>query len=83
MSLSGWNKSTSSSSTANPSASSSSTNRYRSTEPMDEREANRTWEALKHAIHQIHKHNASQLSFEELYRNAYNLVLHKVGVGRA
>eukprot|EP00439_Symbiodinium_sp_Y106_P015440 s3798_g2.t1 len=39
----------------------------------------RQWECLKHAIHQIHEHNASSLSFEELYRNAYNLVLHKYG----
>ena len=31
------------------------------------------------AITQIHKKNASSLSFEELYRNAYNLVLHKHG----
>lgn len=46
---------------------------------MDEKESNRTWECLKHAIHQIHHHNASSLSFEELYRNAYNLVLHKYG----
>uniref|UniRef100_A0A7S1FCU5 Cullin family profile domain-containing protein n=1 Tax=Noctiluca scintillans TaxID=2966 RepID=A0A7S1FCU5_NOCSC len=46
---------------------------------MDEKESNRTWECLKHAIHQIHQHNASSLSFEELYRNAYNLVLHKYG----
>eukprot|EP00913_Durusdinium_trenchii_P008446 g7931.t1 len=42
-------------------------------------ESNRTWECLRHAIHQIHQHNASSLSFEELYRNAYNLVLHKYG----
>jgi cullin 3 len=34
---------------------------------------------LKEAIRQIHSHNASSLSFEELYRNAYNLVLHKYG----
>lgn len=46
---------------------------------MDEKESNRTWECLRHAIHQIHEHNASSLSFEELYRNAYNLVLHKYG----
>lgn len=46
---------------------------------MDEKESNRTWECLRHAIHQIHQHNASSLSFEELYRNAYNLVLHKYG----
>jgi cullin 3 len=52
---------------------------FRSGDPMDEKESNRTWECLKHAIHQIHQHNASSLSFEELYRNAYNLVLHKYG----
>jgi cullin 3 len=52
---------------------------FRSGDPMDEKESNRTWECLKHAIHQIHHHNASSLSFEELYRNAYNLVLHKYG----
>eukprot|EP00929_Paragymnodinium_shiwhaense_P119379 TRINITY_DN91272_c0_g1_i1.p1 TRINITY_DN91272_c0_g1~~TRINITY_DN91272_c0_g1_i1.p1 ORF type:complete len:769 (+),score=209.87 TRINITY_DN91272_c0_g1_i1:168-2474(+) len=52
---------------------------FRSGDPMDEKESNRTWECLKHAIHQIHNHNASSLSFEELYRNAYNLVLHKYG----
>mmetsp|Transcript_111684 Transcript_111684/g.249546 ORF Transcript_111684/g.249546 Transcript_111684/m.249546 type:complete len:760 (-) Transcript_111684:285-2564(-) len=52
---------------------------FRSGDPMDEKESNRTWECLKHAIYQIHQHNASSLSFEELYRNAYNLVLHKYG----
>lgn len=31
------------------------------------------------AITEIHNKNASSLSFEELYRNAYNLVLHKHG----
>eukprot|EP00928_Gymnodinium_smaydae_P013194 TRINITY_DN1481_c0_g3_i1.p1 TRINITY_DN1481_c0_g3~~TRINITY_DN1481_c0_g3_i1.p1 ORF type:complete len:776 (-),score=148.13 TRINITY_DN1481_c0_g3_i1:319-2646(-) len=52
---------------------------FRSGDPMDEKESRRTWECLRHAIHQIHNHNASSLSFEELYRNAYNLVLHKYG----
>mmetsp|Transcript_41983 Transcript_41983/g.94338 ORF Transcript_41983/g.94338 Transcript_41983/m.94338 type:complete len:789 (+) Transcript_41983:1-2367(+) len=52
---------------------------FRSGDPMDEKESNRTWESLKNAIYQIHAHNASSLSFEELYRNAYNLVLHKYG----
>ena len=51
----------------------------RSGEPLDQSEASRTWECLKEAIRQIHSHNASSLSFEELYRNAYNLVLHKYG----
>lgn len=58
---------------------STSIRQFRSGDPMDERESNRTWECLKNAIHQIHQHNASSLSFEELYRNAYNLVLHKYG----
>ncbi|CAD7948647.1 unnamed protein product [Amoebophrya sp. A25] len=52
---------------------------FRSGDPMEERDAQKTWESLKKAIHQIHAHNASTLSFEELYRNAYNLVLHKHG----
>ncbi|GAA5958697.1 hypothetical protein JCM3765_006007 [Sporobolomyces pararoseus] len=43
-------------------------------EPMDH-----TLDRLKDAISQIHDHNASQLSFEEHYRYAYNLVLHKKG----
>lgn len=34
---------------------------------------------LSLAIRQIHDHNASSLSFEEHYRFAYNLVLHKRG----
>ena len=38
-----------------------------------------TWSALSRAIREIHNHNASNLSFEENYRFAYNLVLHKQG----
>ena len=34
---------------------------------------------LSKAFNQIHNKNASELSFEVLYRNAYNLVLHKEG----
>ncbi|CAI5526714.1 unnamed protein product [Closterium sp. Naga37s-1] len=34
---------------------------------------------LEGAIYRIYNHNASGLSFEELYRNAYNMVLHKYG----
>merc|ERR1719199_1514547 len=62
-----------------PTSSNSGIRQFRSGDPMDERESNRTWESLKQAIHQIHQHNASSLSFEELYRNGYNLVLHKYG----
>ncbi|CAG8759096.1 13623_t:CDS:2, partial [Dentiscutata erythropus] len=37
------------------------------------------WDRLAQAIREIHRKNASILSFEELYRNAYNMVLHKNG----
>lgn len=39
----------------------------------------KTWKVLEDAINEIHNQNASGLSFEELYRNAYNMVLHKYG----
>lgn len=38
-----------------------------------------TWNSLSRAIREIHNNNASNLSFEENYRYAYNLVLHKQG----
>ena len=37
------------------------------------------WTMLKSAIQEIQKKNNSGLSFEELYRNAYTMVLHKHG----
>ncbi|XP_022733424.1 cullin-3A-like [Durio zibethinus] len=46
---------------------------------VDPKYADKTWNILEHAIHEIYNHNASGLSFEELYRNAYNMVLHKFG----
>ncbi|TYH19247.1 hypothetical protein ES288_A05G337800v1 [Gossypium darwinii] len=46
---------------------------------VDPKYAEKTWKILVHAIHEIYNHNASGLSFEELYRNAYNMVLHKFG----
>ncbi|CAB9527792.1 Cullin-3 [Seminavis robusta] len=46
---------------------------------MDRNAAQQIWEILANAIDEIYNRNASQLSFEELYRNAYNLVLHKHG----
>ena len=46
---------------------------------MDKTVAAQTWEVLANAIDEIYNRNASKLSFEELYRNAYNLVLHKHG----
>ena len=50
---------------------------FKHTQQMDEDFANRTWQTLHDAIREIHRQNASGLSFEELYRNAYNMVLHK------
>lgn len=52
---------------------------FRPHSQMDEAAARRTWESLREAIGEIYKKNASVLSFEELYRNAYNLVLDKHG----
>jgi cullin 3 len=38
-----------------------------------------TWLTLERAFNEIHTKNASALSFEELYRNAYKIVLKKKG----
>jgi cullin 3 len=46
---------------------------------MDERYVENIWTLLKSAIQEIQKKNNSGLSFEELYRNAYTMVLHKHG----
>lgn len=37
------------------------------------------WAILGAALHEIHSKNASRISFEELYRNAYKVVLKKQG----
>ena len=37
--------------------------------------ADKTWKVLEDAIHEINNHNASGLSFEELYRCASYVVL--------
>ncbi|KAL3312370.1 Cullin-3, partial [Cichlidogyrus casuarinus] len=39
----------------------------------------RTWEQLRIAIIEIQKKNNSGLSFEELYRSTYTLIIHKYG----
>ncbi|TKY50276.1 Cullin-3B protein [Spatholobus suberectus] len=36
---------------------------------VDPKYAEKTWKVLEHAIHEIYNHNASGLSFEELYRS--------------
>lgn len=50
---------------------------FRNQARIDHTEALVLWEALHKAIDEIYNQNASKLSYEELYRNAYNLVLHK------
>ncbi|KAK2365829.1 cullin-3A [Trifolium repens] len=52
---------------------------YRHKVALDPNYAEKTWKIIEHAIHEIYNHNASGLSFEELYRNAYNMVLQKFG----
>jgi len=52
---------------------------FRSYTQMDAAAARSTFASLASAMDEIHNRNASTLSFEELYRNAYNLVLHKHG----
>src|SRR5271155_2287403 len=47
---------------------------------MDDEYMNDIWnKSLKTAIQEIQKKNNSGLNFEELYRNAYTMVLHKHG----
>lgn len=46
---------------------------------LDDTLALRIWNTLKSAIKEIQNKNNGGLSFEELYRNAYTLVLHKKG----
>jgi cullin 3 len=41
--------------------------------------AEKTWATLANNIREIHNRDASNLSFEENYRFAYNMVLHKEG----
>ncbi|KAL7505493.1 hypothetical protein ACHAXN_003192 [Cyclotella atomus] len=53
--------------------------RHSFTTSMDQSTAMSAFSSLSTAIDEIHSRNASLLSFEELYRNAYNLVLHKHG----
>lgn len=46
---------------------------------MDDKLLDNIWLLLKNAIQEIQKKNNSGLSFEELYRNAYTMVLLKRG----
>ncbi len=47
--------------------------------PGEEVDVEELWGVLGSALREIHSKNASQLSFEELYRAAYKLVLTKKG----
>ncbi|RZR73281.1 hypothetical protein BHM03_00022265 [Ensete ventricosum] len=52
---------------------------------LDPNYAERTWRVLEHAIHEIYNHNASGLSFEELYRcnrSPRSLIHLRVGLSR-
>lgn len=44
---------------------------------MNSEQTQKSWTTLKNAIDKIYQKQVSTLSYEELYRNAYNLVLHK------
>lgn len=46
---------------------------------LDDKLSHGIWMTLKSAIQEIQKKNNGGLSFEELYRNAYTLVLHRKG----
>ena len=45
----------------------------------DEVDFDSAWNTLSSSLHEIHTKNASKLAFEQLYRNAYALVLKKRG----
>mmetsp|Transcript_23480 Transcript_23480/g.26759 ORF Transcript_23480/g.26759 Transcript_23480/m.26759 type:complete len:764 (+) Transcript_23480:117-2408(+) len=52
---------------------------FRSRSHIDRSGAEGILASLDKAINEIHNRNSSRLSFEELYRNAYNLVIQKHG----
>lgn len=46
---------------------------------MDHAQADQHWTTMRDSIRRIYDMEASNLSYEELYRTGYNLVLHKHG----
>jgi Cullin family/Cullin protein neddylation domain len=52
---------------------------FRHSVRTDPEYAQRTWATLQQAITKINERKTSELSFEELYRFSYNMVLHKYG----
>ncbi|OVA14101.1 Cullin [Macleaya cordata] len=53
--------------------------RHRVVAVADPTYAEKTWKILENAVHEICNHNARGRTFEELYRNAYNMVLQGYG----
>jgi len=53
--------------------------RYKGLGDTDAIDFEASWYVLASSLREIHTKNASKLSFEELYRNAYKLVLRKRG----
>ena len=51
----------------------------RTSQPMPKEQAEEIWKSLERCITQIFDFQAFKLSFEELYRKAYDLVIHKYG----
>ncbi|KAI6686442.1 hypothetical protein NL676_032355 [Syzygium grande] len=52
---------------------------FKHKEVVDPKYADKTWKILEHAIHEIYNDNASSICFEDLYRHAYNMVMHGFG----
>ena len=46
---------------------------------MSKEDAESNWNNMRDSIKRIYDQQASNLSYEELYRTGYNLVLHKYG----
>lgn len=46
---------------------------------LSQEQAHTIWHSLRKSVEEIQRGNAGSLKFEELYRNAYTLVLHKHG----
>jgi len=63
----------------NPKKASFVIHKFKQQPPKDAEMPHKHWQKLKDAIMQIFNENAGELSFEELYRTGYNMVLHKFG----
>ena len=52
---------------------------WKATAALDQQQGVALWLHLRAAIERIHRREVGELSFEELYRHSYHLVLHKHG----